>query len=83
MGYSCWTLREKMLMRKVSGKERICLNLFSLLPVHNLSCLKLKFILGCHNLSCYLRELYLFLDSALFHAELNLLCYINISLTIP
>ena len=83
MGYSCWTLREKMLIRKVSGKERICLNLFSLLQVQNLSCPKLKFILGCNNLACYWQALYLFLDSALFPAELNLLCCINISLMTP
>jgi len=42
-----------------------------------------KFILGCHNLACYWQALYLFLDSALFPAELNLLCCINISLMTP
>jgi len=84
MQYSCHPIkgknvsREKKLAKKEFAVTFFPYCLFLIYCVQNI-----KFILCCNNLSCNLGNFYLFLDSALSPAKLNLLCCINISLTTP
>ena len=84
MQYNCHPVKgknvssEKELTQKEFALTFFPYCLFIIYSVQNI-----KFILVCNNLACNLRDLYLFLDSALFPAKLHLLCCINISLTTP